>query len=32
MKRIKAKLKFFFDVLIKSLTKFSYYKEIKKAK
>ncbi len=32
MKRIKTKLKFFFDVVVKSLTKFSYYKEIKKAK
>jgi hypothetical protein len=32
MKKIKRKLKFFLDTVVKSLTKFSYYKEIEKAK
>ncbi|HWA52403.1 MAG TPA: DUF1189 family protein [Patescibacteria group bacterium] len=32
MNKIVKKIKFFFDVLVKSLTKFQYYKEIKKAK
>jgi len=31
MRKIKIKLMFLFDVLVKSLTKLSYYKEIKKA-
>src|SRR5258708_1034086 len=32
MKNMFKKVKFFFDILVKSLTRFSYYKEIKKAK
>lgn len=32
MKKITRKIKFFFDTLVKSLTKFEYYKEIEKAK
>ncbi len=32
MKKITRKIKFFFNTFIKSLTKFSYYKEIKNAK
>jgi len=31
MKKVTRKLKFFLDVLVKSLTKFPYYKEVKKA-
>lgn len=31
MAKIIQKIKFFFDILVKSLTKFEYYKEIKKA-
>lgn len=32
MKKITKKIKFFFDVLVKSITKFTFYKEINKAK
>ncbi len=32
MKKVISKIKFFFDTLVKSLTKFEYYKEISKAK